>query len=423
MAQFDVVVEVVQAKEADEDFEKPSISTRFKNFCLRNMLSIGTIFSVIIGIFLPQPAVYLSQRMPVANICIIVLFFTIGLRLRLVEAKSAVKFYKEVIVGLLLVLFVGPVFATNVLNQVPYFGSFIGDEQNLRNSSKNSSEEMAILGPEEFRLALQIYYMCPSAPATSLILVTAANGHRGLSILLSILCVIISVFIIPPMLAWSVPTLQHVRLNVGQVLLDIMIRILLPLMIGRCLRCVPPVKKVVTKWNDTIKYVGIGFVLVLFLVKVSETSASGVLDKVSVMNILCAVVLGTGLATFNALSTYGFMSILPWFSNKSNVTLSILSCNRLVTLAATIVDVLPDNIGDKGLLVLPMVFIYLASLLMSNAFVSVVKVKEEDTELDKPSQTTEQDKDINNSTINSNINEGAIFTIYTDEMSVKDEQL
>jgi hypothetical protein len=159
---------------------------------------------------------------------------------------------------------------------------------------------------------------------------------------------------------------------------------------------------------------------------VSETSASGVLDKVSVMNILCAVALGTGLATFNALSTYGFMSILPWFSNKSNVTLSILSCNRLVTLAATIVDVLPDNIGDKGLLVLPMVFVYLASLLMSNGFVSLVKVKEE-VDLDKPSQTTEedkeQDKDIKELTINSKINEVAIFTIYTDEMSVKDEQL
>ena len=148
-----------------------STLTRLKNFCMRNYLPIETIFSIIIGIFLPQPAVYLSQRIPVAKICIIVLFFTIGLRLRFVEAKPAVKFYKEVVVGLLLVLFVGPIFATNVLNQVPYFGSLIGDEQNSRNSS-NSSEEMAILGPEEFRLALQIYCMCPTAPATSLILVS-----------------------------------------------------------------------------------------------------------------------------------------------------------------------------------------------------------------------------------------------------------
>ena len=66
-------------------------------------------------------------------------------------------------------------------------------------------------------------------------------------------------------------------------------------------------------------------------------------------------------------------------------------------------------------------------MLTMNGFVSVVKVKEENTALDKPSQTTEQDKeqdkDMNDSTINSKINEVAIFTIYTDEMSVKHEQL
>jgi hypothetical protein len=135
------------------------------------------------------------------------------------------------------------------------------------------------------------------------------------------------------------------------------------------------------------------------------------------------VALGTSLTTFNALSSYCLVSILPWFSKKSTVTLSIMSSFRLLTLAATVVDVLPDSTGDKGLLVLPMLFVYIAILLMMNGFVSLVKVKEEDTALDKPSQTTEQDKDMNDSTINSKINEVAIFTIYTDEMSVKDEQL
>ena len=189
----------------------------------------------------------------------------------------------------------------------------------------------------------------------------------------------------------------------------------------------PPVKKVVKKWNNTIKYFGQNFLIGLFLVKVSETSASGNLAKVSVVNILCVVALGTSLTTFNALSSYCLISILPWFSKKSTVTLSIMSSIRGIGLAATIIDVLPDNTGDKGLLVLPIVFIYLATLLMLNGFVSVVKVNEEDTALDKPSQTTEedkeQDKNINDSTINFKINEAVIFTIYTDEMSVKDEQL
>jgi predicted Na+-dependent transporter len=172
MAQSDVVVEVEQAKEADENVEEQaSILTQLKNFCMKNFLPMGILFGVIIGILLPQPAVYVSKRIPVTKICIIVLFFTVGLRLRLVEAKSAVKAYKDVLVGVVLVLFVGPIVGTNVLNQVPYFGSLIG-EQALKNSSNNITAETSVLGPEEFRLGLQIYSMCPSAPASSLVLVS-----------------------------------------------------------------------------------------------------------------------------------------------------------------------------------------------------------------------------------------------------------
>ena len=159
-------------EEAAENVERCRVLITLKNFCLRNFLPIGIIFSVIIGIFLPQLAVFLSERMPVVQICIIVLFFTIGIRLRLVEAKTAVKSYKEIAVGSLLILFVGPVIAATVLNTVPQFGSFVHDTHNWRNSSNFSSEEIPILGPEEFRVGLQIYLMCPNAPAATLILVS-----------------------------------------------------------------------------------------------------------------------------------------------------------------------------------------------------------------------------------------------------------
>ena len=175
MAYSDVVIPVEEGKEADVISGKQSGPTfrTLKNFLLRNFLPIGTVISIIFGIFLPQPAVYLSKKIPVIKISIIALFFTIGLRVRFVEAKSAAKSYKEVVVGLLLVLFVAPAISINVLGQIPYFGPFVGNVEGLKNSSINNSfEEMPILGPEEFRLGMQIYYMCPSAPATSLIMVS-----------------------------------------------------------------------------------------------------------------------------------------------------------------------------------------------------------------------------------------------------------
>ena len=86
------------------------------------------------------------------------------------EAKSAVKTCKEVMLGLLLVLCCSKCFNKRAYNQITLFGSFVGDVQGLKNSSNNPSKEILICGPGEFRLALQIYFICPSAPSTSLII-------------------------------------------------------------------------------------------------------------------------------------------------------------------------------------------------------------------------------------------------------------
>lgn len=167
-SQADVAVEVTEKEESEE---KLSIFVRFRNFYMRNFLPNGIVLSIIVGMLLPQPAVFVSQRIPIVKICIIVLFFTIGLRLRFLEAKTAARSYKEIALGLFLIIFVGPVFSTCVLNHVPEFGSYVGNNQNLKNNSNYTSEENALLGPEEFRLALQIYLMSPNTPATSLIMV------------------------------------------------------------------------------------------------------------------------------------------------------------------------------------------------------------------------------------------------------------
>ena len=51
--------------------------------------------------------------------------------------------------------------------------------------------------------------------------------------------------------------------------------------------------------DSPIKYFGLSSLITVFLVKVSETCGSGNLDKVSVENVLCVVVLGTSLTACN----------------------------------------------------------------------------------------------------------------------------
>ena len=62
--------------------------------------------------------------------------------------------------------------------------------------------------------------------------VIAANGHRGLSILISVLGTILSVFTIPPMLVWLIPSLQNIHIDVENILVSTVIRILLPLLVS-----------------------------------------------------------------------------------------------------------------------------------------------------------------------------------------------
>ena len=172
-----ICLDVEVATEENQNIkEKETYLTKFKNFVIKQILPIGTIFSITFGLFLPQPAVYLSERIPVSQICVMVLFFCLGLRLRLDEAKCAIKCYKEIVFGVIFILFVCPIIGTNILTQVHQFGPLIGStagQDLLKNDSNSSSQDikLPIFGPEEFRLALQIYIMCPSAVATTLIMV------------------------------------------------------------------------------------------------------------------------------------------------------------------------------------------------------------------------------------------------------------
>ena len=154
--------------------QKLSIFLRIKVLLLRHLLPLGIVLSVIFGIALPQPAVYLNEKIPLGTICVVCLFTTIGLRLRVSEAKSAIKSYKEIVIGLILILFLVPFSVVNSLNKIPYFSALIGQQTNFKNASNMSSYEMKILGPEEFRIGLQIYFMLPSAPG-AFVLVSSSS--------------------------------------------------------------------------------------------------------------------------------------------------------------------------------------------------------------------------------------------------------
>ena len=188
------------------------------------------------------------------------------------------------------------------------------------------------------------------------------------------------------------------------------------------MRFLKPVKKFITKWASTMKYVAISLITLLVLVIVSITRESGNLQSVSLISIVCVTALGTSFRTFNVIASYGFLSISPGFSKKATVALSLLTGVPLMGMVVAIVDALPEKAGDKGLMTLPVVFVYLSTILTTNCFATLVRDDDDDDDAkntnDKPQGL---EPNINeDSKVESKINKVAVFTIYTDEISVKE---
>ena len=131
------------------------------------------------------------------------------------------------------------------------------------------------------------------------------------------------------------------------------------------------------------------------MVIVSITRDSGNLQKVSVISIVCVAALGTSFRAFSVISSYGSLSILPGFSKKSTVTLSLLTGVPLPATVIAIADALPDKAGDKGLIILPVILLYLTTLLTVSCFVTLAKVVDDDDEKSTKDKPQDVEADVN----------------------------
>ena len=125
--------------------------------------------------------------------------------------------------------------------------------------------------------------------------------------------------------------------------------------------------------------------------------------------------LGTGIICVYLLFSFSILLLLP-FPKKSSIALAVLSCARHSSMTSTIIDILPDSVGDKGLMIFPVVFVCLGAILVINIFVLLVKVKEgEELDLDKTSIKEEVDE-ANQSYTNKTITEESTMHIEYDEV-------
>lgn len=151
--------------------ETPKICKRktILAFLSKHFLPIGTLLIIPLGIILPAPAVQLQRKLPVIKVCIVTLFSVIGIKCRLPEMKSALRSYKEIVLGLIVVLLLTPIVGTKLI-MLPNFQDVSWSENT--NFNKSWSIELPNIGPEEFRIGLQIFSISPCASAFPTVVVS-----------------------------------------------------------------------------------------------------------------------------------------------------------------------------------------------------------------------------------------------------------
>ena len=142
-------------------------------FISKHFLPIGTILIIFLGILVPAPAVFINRKLPVVEMCIITLFFVIGTKFRSTEIKSALHCYKEIALGIFVVLFLTPDIGTKLL-MLPKFQKIPRSSLHAANITSNNSWsiELPDFGPEEFRIGLQIFCVSPCASAFPTVVVS-----------------------------------------------------------------------------------------------------------------------------------------------------------------------------------------------------------------------------------------------------------
>ena len=140
MSSCEIDIKEREEKSDRNETEKKNVLNSIGNIVSRHFFPLGTVFVILFGIFIPQPAVYLGKKLPLIKILIVAIFLMFGLRFRLAEVKSAIRSFKEMAFGFLFVLFVTPLIGTNILKLVPQFGELIGADHDVQGTFQGNKQ-------------------------------------------------------------------------------------------------------------------------------------------------------------------------------------------------------------------------------------------------------------------------------------------
>jgi len=348
--------------------KRPPLWKRARAAVFKNLLPISLVLFVVLGITVPQPGVFFS-KLPTQYVCVVGLFLHSGLKLKTGEVKDALKSVKALLWGIICILLITPIIGGRLTGLLP-FQPYTNHSTNGTSSSLGDhSEGSAILGPALFQIGIQIYFIVPCTISSGIIMTGQAGGAVALSVMLTVICNLASVFTVPPLVTWIIE-FKNVKLDAVTLLIKLILTVLLPLLVGKGLRYVSRVKSCVVKFSDTLKVISIILLAIIPWLKVSRASAQKAFSGISVASIF--VVLGWGLAMhFLFIIVILPPCLLLKLKKPALKSVMILASQKSLAVAVTISGFLPFTQAEQGLVSLPLIVIHIGILVFDSVWASL----------------------------------------------------
>ncbi|MES1908288.1 MAG: hypothetical protein MHM6MM_001248 [Cercozoa sp. M6MM] len=303
----------------------PTKWERCKSFIWTHHLPLGLVFAVLFGAVCPWPGEWVSDNTPAVTICIILIFFLQGAKLRTSEIKTALRSRITIVLGIVMILFVTPWMAP-VMLEVPLDDSLM--------------------------LGLAIFANMPTTISSGAVLTAHAQGNVALALAFSVLTNLASVVTVPFVLAASANA-SSVDIDAGALTVKLVLTVLVPVVCGKLLTSfVEPAAQFMQTYAKPLKLLSNIALISIPWQKISTSADS--FGDVSAGDFVGALFLGAAMhVVYLIVNSTAARLLIPlsctssraenWQWNPESKAFVILASQKTLSIALVVVSLLEDE--------------------------------------------------------------------------------
>ncbi|EFN59401.1 hypothetical protein CHLNCDRAFT_49947 [Chlorella variabilis] len=316
-----------------------AVGKRTKKFVIDNFLPLSFLVAIIWALAWPAPGkavinvtIMDGEIHVIQEINIILVFFISGLVLKTDDLAAAIKHKLGVTYGLISILFVTPCLGF-ALREIP-------------------------LNPPEFSAGLALFAAVPTTLGVGVSLVRSCGGNEGLALLLTVASNIAGIFTMPlwlKALLGGSDELESVSVDIPNLLARLTITILVPSVLGKLLRELPPfskhVKKLTASYKTAISMFSV--IMLSMIVWQSLSGAQATLMDQQFVQILYVILLAIAQHIIYLIFNFAVLYYIFHMPLTDLIATGIMSSQKSAPVAVTVISYLTTDISKQGLLIIP----------------------------------------------------------------------